>query len=362
MWGNGQVGGCRSRPVDLALLAKKDGPAREDATEVRRALRAAKVPFRDVKDAAKARDVLVVVGDSSYVLDAARTATEGVAVLGVGTGAAFLAEVTAAQFPAAARRLAAGDYRIESVDRMACSVAGRLRGLALNEAALLAATSGQIVRYSLAVDDELLWRDRGDGVIVATPTGSTAYALSAGGPIVLSDAGALSVVPVCSSEDAKPLVVRQGARIRLSDVGARGGVDLVLDGRERSRVASGDEVELARAEVPARFLRFTDKRASAVVGKLKAEKDTATELGRGPPSAKFVHKLLLYEGALTQQEIVRTSQLGERTVRNALTWLVKEGIVAKEPSFRDARQDVYNLVERAGRPRRPPGHGRLESP
>ena len=343
--------------MDLALLAKEDELTRADAADVRRALKAARVAYRDVRDARKAiADVLVVVGDSGFVLDAVRAAPTGVAVLGVGTGPAFLAEVTAAQFPSAARRLASSDYRVEEVDRMTCSVGGEVRGSAVNEAALLASTSGQIVRYSLSVDDELVWRDRGDGVIVATPTGSTAYALSAGGPIVLPDAGVLSVVPVCSTDDHG----LRDARIRLTDVDARGGVDLVLDGRERSRVGHREEVVLTRSDEPARFVRFTEKRASAVVGKLKAQREAGDELARAPPSAKFLHRLLVYEGPLTQQELVRESQLGERTVRNAMAWLLAEGIVVKEPTFRDARQGVYTLVGRAGRPKRPPTHGRSE--
>ena len=65
---------------------------------------------------------------------------------------------------------------------------------------------------------------------------------------------------------------------------------------------------------------------------------------RGPPSARFVLKLLEYEGSLTQQEMVRESGLSVRTIRNALTYLLSHNFVTKEPNLRDARQDVYTLA------------------
>jgi NAD+ kinase len=239
------------------------------------------------------------------------------------------------------KRLRAGQYWVEPVDRMRCEIGGNAYA-ALNEAAVLAAQSGQFVRHSLWVDDELVWRDRGDGLIVATPTGSTAYALSAGGPIVLSRARVFSCVPVNSSDDHHAIVVTSDARVSVTDVSANGGVEVVLDGRERVRVAKGEVVRVGRHEEPARFVRFGEKQYTRILGKLRKEGgEDAPALQAGPPSARFVLKILEYEGSLTQQEMVRESGLSERTIRNALSWLLSHGLVTKEPNLRDARQDVY---------------------
>ncbi|HWG92478.1 MAG TPA: winged helix-turn-helix transcriptional regulator, partial [Candidatus Thermoplasmatota archaeon] len=293
---------------------------------------------------------LTVVGDTTFVLQAQRLVPHHVPILGVaGAGYGILTEVTVAQFEGALKRLAAGDYWVEELDRLTCRIRGQSRAIALNEAALVAATSGKFVRYSLLVDGELLWRDRGDGVIIATPTGSTAYALSAGGPIVLANAGVFSVVPICSWDQNKPLIVKNNATLTLADVSCAGGVDLLVDGGERIHLSGGEEVQLVRSDSPARFVRFGGRRYGQLLGKLKAEKELSPELADAPPSAKFIFKLLQYEGGLTQQEIVRESNLSVRTVRNALNYLTQEGVLAKEPSLRDARQEVYNLRERVGK-------------
>ncbi|MHB8604694.1 MAG: NAD(+)/NADH kinase [Thermoplasmatota archaeon] len=343
----------------FGLLAQSDGATKtgpravsDEARRVLRALVDQRVPHvrltrpQDPKlDAAKG-DALVVVGDSAFLLSVLRSVPPRLPVLGVG-GAGFgvLTETTVEEFETtAAARLRRGDFRVEEVDRMSCRV-GDERVLAVNEAALVATTPGQIVRYSLWVDDELVWRDRGDGLIVATPTGSTAYALSAGGPVVLAKTRVFSIVPICSSEGQKPVIVSEDASLHVTDLEAPGGVTLVADGRERVKIARGDTVRLARAKDAARFIRLGEKRYTQILGKLKTTRSEAgPALIDAPPSAKFLLKLLEYEGPLTQQEMIHESSLSARTVRNGVGWLVARGYVGKEPSLRDARQDVYTLA------------------
>ncbi|MHB8584348.1 MAG: NAD(+)/NADH kinase [Thermoplasmatota archaeon] len=327
------------------VLVKDEEFAQREAAGVIKALRVRDAETRRIDSPRDADgDVVVVVGDTGFLLSAMRSLPTAIPVIGVG-GAGFgaLTEITAARFGDAARRIMRGDYWIEDVERMSCHIGDRTELMALNEAALMPATSGQFVRYSLWVDDELVGRDRGDGVIVATPTGSTAYALAAGGPVVLAKTRAWSIVPICSSDGARPVVVTQEATITLQDISATGGVDLVADGRDRVRLQRGEAVQIRRASAPARFVRLGEKRYTQILGRLRLQKEVGL-LEEAPPSAKFLAKLLEYEGPLTQQEMIRESNLSERTVRNALHWLVENGFVAKEPSLRDARQDVYNLA------------------
>ena len=308
------------------------------------ALKSARIAHERFGEASHARgDMLVVVGDNAFLLQTMRELTTDMPILGVGSaGFGVLMEVTVQELEANAKRLCAGDFWVEPVDRMLCQV-GEREYAALNEAAVVSAQAGQFVRYSLWVGDELVWRDRGDGVIIATPTGSTAYALSAGGPIVLSRTRVFSLVPICSGDDRHPVVVAQDASITVTDVSAASGVDVVLDGKQRVRLGRGDVVRISRHGVPARFVRFGEKRYTRILGKLKRAGEPSPVLAEAPPSARFVLKLLEFEGPLTQQEMIRESGLSPRTIRNALTFLLSNGFVAKEPSLRDARQDVYTL-------------------
>jgi NAD+ kinase len=330
--------------VFVSVVVRPDPEAEEEGRRVVEALKAARIPHARFAGAAEARgDVLVVVGDNAFLLETLRERAPDIPVLGVGSaGFGVLMEVTVSEFEANVKRLRGGDFWVEPVDRMLCQV-GEKDYAAVNEAALVSAQSGQFVRHSLWVDDELVWRDRGDGVIVATPTGSTAYALSAGGPIVLARTRVFSLVPICSGDDHHPVVVSEDATITLTDVSAASGVEVVLDGRARVRVAKDEVVRIRRHEVPARFVRFGEKRYTRILGKLKREGDPSPVLAEAPPSARFVLKLLEFEGPLTQQEMIRESGLSPRTIRNALSFLLAQGLVSKEPSLRDARQDVYTL-------------------
>ena len=338
------MAGARCPRVFVSVVVRPEPEAEEEGRRVLAALKAAGIPHERFENAADARgEVLVVVGDNAFLLSTLRARDVDIPVLGVGSaGFGVLMEVTVQEFEANVKRLRAGDFWVEPVDRMRCTV-GEREFAALNEAAVVSAQSGQFVRYSLWVDDELVWRDRGDGVIVATPTGSTAYALSAGGPIVLSRTRVFSIVPICSGDDNHPVVVSEDAAVSVTDVTAQAGVEVVLDGRERVRVGKGQVVRIARHDLPARFVRFGEKRYTRILGKLKREGDPSPVLNEAPPSAKFMLKLLEFEGPLTQQEMIRESGLSPRTIRNALTFLLSQGLVTKEPSLRDARQDLYKL-------------------
>lgn len=329
--------------MHLSVIVRPDPEAEEEGRRVLAALKAARIPHERIESAADARELMVVVGDNSFLLATLRQGAPDIPVLGVGSaGFGVLMEVTVQEFEANVKRLRAGDYWVEPVDRMRC-VVGERDLAALNEAAIVAGQGGEFVRHSLWVDDELVWRDRGDGVIVATPTGSTAYALSAGGPIVLSRAQVFSVVPISSGDDHHPIVCTMDATLAVTDATAPSGVEVVLDGKDRVKLGKGEVVRISRHDVPARFVRFGQKRFTRILGRLKREGDVGA-LQEGPPSARFVMKLLEYEGPLTQQEMIRESGLSPRTIRNAVTFLLSHGFVSKEPNLRDARQDVYRLT------------------
>ncbi len=285
-------------------------------------------------------EAIVVVGDDHFVLDTLARSTS-IPVLVVGDG--FLAEVPVGGAGDAIRKVLAGDTWVEERLRLQATVGGKKLPPALNEVALNASRGGGFLRYSLEIDGELVWRDGGDGVIVATPTGSTGYGLSAGGPVVMENAEALVLVPICSATGQRPVVVPRQSVIAIREVESRVAVELVLDGRARVRVRSAGFAVQA-AEHPARFLRLGKARYLRVFGKLRARK--ASRLPReAPPSAKFLYRLLEDQGALTERQLIAESGLPERTVRNALTYLARASLVRRAPSLRDAREAIFALVE-----------------
>lgn len=163
-------------------------------------------------------------------------------------------------FEAGLSALASGTYEISPRQMLACSVhRGGVRGeaslprLALNDI-VLSRGSGRLVRIGLALDGQDVTTYACDGLIVATPTGSTAYSLSAGGPVVMPGTAATILTVICPHALAsRPLVISDATAVTLGAVAAEAPMPLVIDGEEAARVAAGDTVEIVRAATPARI-------------------------------------------------------------------------------------------------------------
>ena len=104
---------------------------------------------------------------------------------------------------------------------------------------------------------------------------------------------------------------------------------------------SKNTVEIRKAKVPAVFVRFHKGLHSKIFSKLRRKYEVEIVPRDAPPSAKFVFKILQYEGPLTQKEIVKSSMLPPRTVRSALRYLIRNGLVVRKTSIRDTRQSIY---------------------
>lgn len=325
----------------IALLSSRDAVTRRHAAE---AIRTVRERFPEVSLAADLGtpppDALVVLGDDRFLLRALRRVGSQTRVLTVGHG--FLAEVPPEQTTWAMEALLEGRHWIEERLRLEVRMDGRRLPPALNEAALSTSRGAGFLRYALEVDGEKVWQDSGDGVIVCTPTGSTGYGLSAGGPVVMENAEAIVVVPVCSSTGRRPLVLPARGVVAITEIESRLGRDLVLDGQERIRVRSKGFTIQASAD-PARFVRFGKARYLQVFGKLTARQRAAELPARAAPSVRFLYRLLEDEGAMTEKRLITESRMPERTVRNALSHLVRAGLVRRDPSLRDARETVFTL-------------------
>lgn len=205
-------------------------------------------------------DLVVSVGGDGTFLRAAHLASSGDApVIGVKVGRlGFLTEHEPADAARAVRRFLAGDARVES--RLAVEATAQSAGWsgpvwALNEIIVEKATRHRLVRLALYADDDYVTTFSADGVIVASPTGSTAYSFSAGGPIVSPRADALLVTPVAAHMVFdRSLVVDGSARVRLEVVGDEPGL-VAADGRSSRPLPIGAVIEIRRSDRSARIVR-----------------------------------------------------------------------------------------------------------
>lgn len=207
--------------------------------------------------------ILALGGDGTF-LAAARQAVGGEApLLGVDLGRlGFLSEVDLAELPEALARFEAGDYKLES--RAMLHVLAR-RGdhilgeaTALNDAAISKGAFARLVELEAHVDGNYLSSYHADGLVVATPTGSTAYALSAGGPVLAPGLDAMVLAPICPHTlGARPLVVGSNSVLRLVVRGPEGEqLVLAADGQPLPALAMGDEVVLRLSPHRTRLVRL----------------------------------------------------------------------------------------------------------
>jgi NAD+ kinase len=241
--------------------------------------------------------VVVLGGDGTILRAAELTHGTGVPILGVNLGhVGFLAESERDDLRDAMRRLAAHDYVVE--ERAVVSVEVRrpdeeapVTGWALNEATIEKAQRHRVVEVGIEVDGRALSSFGCDGVVVATPTGSTAHAFSAGGPVMWPDVDGVLLVPLSAHAlFARPLVIGPSSSYRIT-VLQRSPVSAVLtcDGLRSIDLPQGSTVEVRRGTQPLRFARlstapFTDRLVSKfslpVVGWREAADDAAAARAR----------------------------------------------------------------------------------
>ena len=199
--------------------------------------------------------IITLGGDGTLLSGLSEALKQDAAMLGVNLGhVGFLTEIEPEQIEEAAWCLARGEYRIE--ERMLLQAKG-FDVPALNDAVIMRApTSMRILTMAVYLNGQLIQRFAGDGLIVATPTGSTGYSMSAGGPLVTPGVQMLLLTPVCAhTPHAKPTIVPSDARIEVELQEECEGV-LAMDGRKVSLIETGGRVRIEKAEKAARFIRM----------------------------------------------------------------------------------------------------------
>jgi NAD+ kinase len=209
---------------------------------------------RTREELASESDLLLVLGGDGTLLAAARVAApRGVPILPVNMGSlGFLTSFTLEEmFPALEDALAGRSSFSERIMLHAELARGGhvVDGQrVVNEAVINKGALARMIELELKIDGAFVCRYRADGLIVATPTGSTAYSLSAGGPIIHPSVESLVITPICPHTlSDRPLVVRDSSLIEVTLSGDAESVFLTLDGQKGILMQSGDHVHIARA-------------------------------------------------------------------------------------------------------------------
>jgi len=212
--------------------------------------------------------VLVLGGDGTLIgmADCLAEAGSSIPVLGVNFGSlGFLTEVTLPELYRSLEHALNGRAHVE--ERMmlrAITASGgdvRTRSLALNDAVVTKTARSRMLDLSVYVGDEFVTRVRADGLIIATPTGSTAYNLSAGGPIVQPNMDAMIITPIAPHTlTNRPIVLPGSSTVRVQPtMDARDEIVFTLDGQSTFPIHDGDEITVCRAARPMRLIRPTTR-------------------------------------------------------------------------------------------------------
>ncbi|MBQ3356647.1 MAG: NAD(+)/NADH kinase [Oscillospiraceae bacterium] len=224
------------------------------------------VVLHDLTEELKDADLLICFGGDGTILHASKAATRaGVPILGVNIGTmGFMAELESSELKELSR-LATGNYTVE--ERLMLHVKVEHEGQifaeedALNDAVITKGAVARIIQMAVSCDDVEMMSFGGDGVIICTPTGSTAYSMSAGGPIVEPTAQNIIITPICAHDMRTKTVVTSAERVITVEIGriGRKNAFLSVDGGRALRLNTGDRVTITRSPDTTRLVRLSDK-------------------------------------------------------------------------------------------------------
>lgn len=214
---------------------------------------------KDLYDYADA--AVVLGGDGTILLSAEPCARRGIPVMGINLGRiGFMTEVEPGDMSVAASRLISGDYAVEErmmMDISICSCDEVKTYVALNDC-VVAKSDAQMIMTGIFADNEEITEYIADGVILSTPTGSTGYSLSAGGPVADPGTEVFLVTPICAHTlMARPALVAADKEIsvRLFE-GASSRATVTIDGIECGYLSCGDRVVIKKSELSLKLIKF----------------------------------------------------------------------------------------------------------
>lgn len=256
--GNADVVATLTQLVDYLASRKRAVVLEEHAAQV---LPSHHLPVHSHEELGSECDMAIVVGGDGSMLTAARAlAKHHVPVVGINRGGlGFLTDISPDEMELRLDEVLAGKYTTESRFLLHAKIREHEEstetsgyGQALNDIVLSSGKSARMIEYELYIDDQFVYSQRSNGLIVSTPTGSTAYALSGGGPIMHPSLDAIVLVPMFPHTlTARPVVVDGSSRIKIVPGTLHDTYPLLsCDGHTNFTIAPGDEVFIRKMEDP----------------------------------------------------------------------------------------------------------------
>ena len=246
-------------------LRRRDLEVALDEAILRARAGSADLPFRP----GDLYDLVVVLGGDGTLLSVARALAGAVPILGVNLGnLGFLTEINRGELYPAMVQVLSGKFRTEKRSLFDVELHREGNGnptnpakyRVLNDAVINKSALARIIQLTLTIDGHLVARFRADGLILSTPTGSTAYNLSAGGPILSPQLGVAVLTPICPHAlSLRPMVVPDTGRIEITLETPREEVYLTLDGQEGTSMGYRDRVTVTRSRAAVKLIKLSER-------------------------------------------------------------------------------------------------------
>ena len=199
-------------------------------------------------------DLLIVLGGDGTLLGVARdiNGKYDVPILGVNIGnLGFLSSIEIQDFSEALKKIKNGQYIIQNRILLECTMLNQDdndKGKALNDVVIARGTLSRMAKFEVFIDNKLYYRFKGDGLIVSTPTGSTGYSFSAGGPFIYPDVDVIILTPICPhTRGMQPIVLKSSSEILIKAENYNGEIYLTFDGQEAKQINDNTSIIIKKA-------------------------------------------------------------------------------------------------------------------
>jgi NAD+ kinase len=264
----------------IGLVIKSDDKAKKKAAELKRWLRSRKIEIVRKKTAESGQknstgnqpaapsdlDCVFVLGGDGTFLSAVRwIGDQDIPILGIKFGeVGFLAEIAEENLYTAAEKVLKGDFILRPRMRLSVEVRRRNKTLAqeivLNDAVINRGALARLAHIETYIDDHYLTTYSADGLIVATPTGSTAYSLAAGGPVIHPAVPGIILTPICPfTLTNRPLIVPESANIKIRLTKGASDIILTFDGQKGLEIDDRDEIVIQKGPHPVYLITLPDR-------------------------------------------------------------------------------------------------------
>ena len=213
------------------------------------------------KEYVKKVDIVVVFGGDGTLLNAARKYLNyDIPILGINMGnVGFLTDISTDNFEKTIKEVLDGNYKIEERNLVSAKF-GKNHLYGLNEVVIHSGAYAQLMRYRLNVNDRVVYEQRSDGLIIATPTGSTAYALSAGGPIIHPSLDVWTILPMLpQSLSSRPFVISTDEKVEMDLFdGPNENAKICVDGQDDIDIPYGEKILISKMEKTLKLVHPND--------------------------------------------------------------------------------------------------------